>query len=282
MDGYSRIQSMFESFTESERKIATYLLSTGEASRNLTSAGIAQKINVGQSSVVKFAQKMGYNGFSDFKLALWGEAAVDASHMTPIIHSGINAQDSLSVVARKLVSEKCDVLEKTLFLNDEARLSRALHMISQANRILLVGVGASGLVAQDFCYKLLKIGKNVSYQQDTHVQLASAQALSPGDLLFAISLSGTLREVNQCALEAKANGADCLVITGINKNKLHDLADHALYVLSKERSIRSSAMTSRVAQLSLIDILFVGLIQLEPQLATHYIQHSRELIEGLK
>lgn len=282
MDGYSRIQSMLECFTESERKIATYLLNTGESSRNLTSAGIAQKINVGQSSVVKFAQKLGYEGFSDFKLALWGEAVVDKNQGESIIHSSISVHDSLSVVARKLVFEKCDVLEKTLLLNNEARLMQGVHMINQANRILLVGIGASGLVAQDFCYKLLKIGKSVSYQQDAHVQLASAQALSPGDLLLAISLSGALREVNQCAIEAKANGANCLVITSINKNKLHELADHALYVLSKERSIRSSAMTSRIAQMSLIDILFVGLIQLEPQLAAHYIQHSRELIEGLK
>lgn len=67
-------------------------------------------------------------------------------------------------------------------------------MLRQAHRVILVVFGASGLIAKDFAYKLLKIGVTAVAEPDIHVQLAAVQALDKRDWLLAISFSGERRE----------------------------------------------------------------------------------------
>ena len=86
-------------------------------------------------------------------------------------------------------------------------------MLRQARRVMLIGIGASGLVAKDFSFKLLKIGVMAVAEPDMHVQLAAVQALDKRDLLLAISFSGERREINLAAEEARQAGARVLALT---------------------------------------------------------------------
>jgi transcriptional regulator, RpiR family len=106
------------------------------------------------------------------------------------VHNHILSSDTLKIVGEKLLAEKQAALRATLDINSEERLHQALDMLRQARRVMLIGIGASGLVAKDFSFKLLKIGVMAVAEADMHVQLAAVQALDKRDLLLAISFSG--------------------------------------------------------------------------------------------
>lgn len=276
-----RIRQMYPTLAQNDRKLANFLLENAEQARHLSSQKLAQLTGVSQSSVVKFAQKMGYKGFPALKLALSEALAQPQAEPEIAVHNRILGSDALKIVGEKLLLEKQAALRATLDINSEQQLHTALEMLCMARRVVLVGFGASGLVAKDFSFKLLKIGIMAVAESDMHVQLATAQALTKEDLLLAISFSGERREINLAAEEARIAGARVLALTSFSPNGLQQRADHCLYTIAEEPNPRSAAISSSTAQFALTDLLFMALIQHDPDHARNRIRHSEQLMKKL-
>ncbi|CNF19656.1 MurR/RpiR family transcriptional regulator [Yersinia mollaretii] len=274
-----RIRQLYPTLAQNDRKLADFLLANPEQARHLSSQRLALQTGVSQSAVVKFAQKLGYKGFPALKLALSEVVAAPAQAVT--LHNQILSTDSLKTVGEKLLSEKAAALRATLDINSEQRLTQALEMLRAARRIILTGIGASGLVAKDLAYKLLKIGVMAVSETDMHAQLAAVQALDSRDLLLAISFSGERREINLAAEEAQRCGAKVLALTSFSPNSLQQRADHCLYTISEEPAIRSAAISSSTAQYALTDLLFMAMIQQDLESAQDHIKHSAALMKKL-
>lgn len=278
MSSLLRIRQLYPRLALNERRLADFLLSQPDRARHLSSQKLAEEAGVSQSSVVKFAQKLGYKGFPALKLAL-SESLADCDAIT--VHNHILSDDPLKIVGEKLLTEKISAIRATLDINSEEKLMETLHLLKNANRILLVGIGASGLVAKDFSWKLMKIGINAVAEQDMHALLASVQAMAPGDVLLAISYTGERREINLAAQEAAAIGADVVAFTGFTPNALQQCASICLYTVAEEQSTRSAAISSTSAQLALTDLLFMALVQHDPERASSHIRHSEALVKKL-
>lgn len=278
MSSLLRIRQLYPRLALNERRLADFLLSQPDRARHLSSQKLAEESGVSQSSVVKFAQKLGYKGFPALKLAL-SESLADRDAIT--VHNHILSDDPLKVVGEKLLAEKISAIRATLDINSEEKLLETLQLLKNANRILLVGIGASGLVAKDFSWKLMKIGINAVAEQDMHALLASVQAMAPGDVLLAISYTGERREINLAAQEAAQLGVDVLAFTGFTPNSLQQSATICLYTVAEEQSTRSAAISSTSAQLALTDLLFMALVQNDPERASSHIRHSEELVKKL-
>ena len=278
MSSLLRIRQLYPRLALNERRLADFLLSQPDRARHLSSQKLAEEAGVSQSSVVKFAQKLGYKGFPALKLAL-SESLADRDAIT--VHNHILSDDPLKTVGEKLLTEKISAIRATLDINSEEKLMETLHLLKNANRILLVGIGASGLVAKDFSWKLMKIGINAVAEQDMHALLASVQAMAPGDVLLAISYTGERREINLAAQEAVAIGADVVAFTGFTPNALQQCASICLYTVAEEQSTRSAAISSTSAQLALTDLLFMALVQHDPERASSHIRHSEALVKKL-
>lgn len=278
MSSLLRIRQLYPRLALNERRLADFLLSQPDRVRHLSSQKLAEESGVSQSSVVKFAQKLGYKGFPALKLAL-SESLADRDAIT--VHNHILSDDPLKVVGEKLLTEKISAIRATLDINSEEKLLQTLQLLKNANRILLVGIGASGLVAKDFSWKLMKIGINAVAEQDMHALLASVQAMAPGDVLLTISYTGERREINLAAQEAAQLGVDVLAFTGFTPNSLQQCASICLYTVAEEQSTRSAAISSTSAQLALTDLLFMALVQNDPERASSHIRHSEELVKKL-
>jgi DNA-binding MurR/RpiR family transcriptional regulator len=272
---------MYPTLAQNDRKLADFLLNNAEQARHLSSQKLAQLAGVSQSSVVKFAQKLGYKGFPALKLALSETLAQPQAEPVVTVHNHILSSDTLKTVGEKLLAEKQAALRATLDINSEERLHQALDMLRQARRVMLIGIGASGLVAKDFSFKLLKIGVMAVAEADMHVQLAAVQALDKRDLLVAISFSGERREINLAAEEARQAGARVLALTSFSPNGLQQRADHCLYTIAEEPRTRSAAISSSTAQYALTDLLFMALIQHDLDHARDRIRHSEQLMKKL-
>ena len=276
-----RIRQLYPRLAQNDRKLADFLLDQPDKARHLSSQKLAEMAGVSQSGVVKFAQKLGYKGFPALKLAMSESLASPKNNAPVTVHNQILSTDSLHVVGEKLLAEKQAALRATLDINGEPRLKIGLSMLTDARKIVLTGIGASGLVARDLAYKLLKIGVTAIAESDTHVLIATVQALSKKDLLLAISSSGERSEINLAARVARESGAKVLAITGFTPNTLQQQADHCLYTVAELPATRGAALSATTAQYSLTDLLFVALVQQDTEHAPERIRHSEELVKKL-
>jgi DNA-binding MurR/RpiR family transcriptional regulator len=275
------LKAQIDGFTPGERKIAEFVLADPEQAYQMSSASLAQATGRSQSGVVKFCQKLGFRGYQEFKLAV-SQATAQTWHVpTGVVHGTIDASDSFATTIQKLVGSKIHSVQQTLSVNSEHAVRRALDAISAARRLQLVGVGASSLVARDFGYKLQKLGLSVLFDADSHIQIANATTLGPKDVVIALSYSGASLETLRIAEQAHAKGAAVISLTGARPNPLSSLADMQLFIVADEEKARSSAITSRDAQLALADLLFILLVQQMPR-SNDRIQAAERAVSVLK
>lgn len=276
-----RIRQRYPGLAQSDKKLADFILAQPDVARHLSSQQLASEAGVSQSSVVKFSQKLGFKGFPALKLAI-SEALV--SHPNPQavpLHNQIRGDDPLRLVGEKLIQDNVNAMHATLDVNSEEKLQESVQLLRGARRIVLTGIGASGLVARNFGWKLLKIGFNAVVEQDMHALLATVQALGPGDVLVAVSYSGERREINLAADETFRVGGKILAITGFTPNTLQQRASHCLYTIAEEQATRSAAISSSSAQMMLTDLLFMALVQQDIEHAPERIRHSEALVKKL-
>ena len=277
-----RIRQRYAGFAQSDKKLADFLLSQPDRARHLSSQQLASEAGVSQSSVVKFAQKIGFKGFPALKLAISEALVSNPNPQSMPVHNQIRGDDPMRLVGEKLIKENVAAMHATLDVNTEEKLLlESVAMLRGARRIILTGIGASGLVARNFGCKLTKIGLNAIVEQDMHALLATVQAMDPDDLLLAISYSGERREINMATDEALRVGGKILAITGFTPNALQQRATRCLYTITEEQATRSAAISSTSAQMMLTDLLFMALVQQDLERAPERIRHSEELVKKL-
>jgi DNA-binding MurR/RpiR family transcriptional regulator len=275
------LEAKMGAMTQADRQIAQYIIDHPDLMVNLSSAALAQATGRSQSSVVKFSQKLGYAGYQQLKLAVNKAKAIEWHAPGGVIHGTIEASDSYMTILQKLTGSKLLSMRETSAANSEHTIDLALEALADARRIQLAGVGASSLVARDFSYKLLKLGRSVLLDSDTHIQISNTSALTSADVLIALSHSGRSVETLRIAELAKTRGATIISVTGMQPNPLLDLAHIHLFTVGDEERVRSSAITSRDAQLMLTDMLFILLLRRQSD-AHDYIHRSETAVTVLK
>ncbi|EEX35819.1 MULTISPECIES: MurR/RpiR family transcriptional regulator [Vibrio] len=268
----NRMISRRTQLSANELKIADWILAHPQQAALMTSLQLAEQVSASQSSIIKFAQKMGFKGYSAFKLLLVEELSrKQALESTPVQHN-IFINDPLAVIAQKLVQAKTDAMFHTTNALCFEQFHHAVNWINQAHRVQIVGIGGSALTGKDLAFKLLKLGITALAEQDSHVQIATARTLRPQDVQIAISFSGDRKEVFIAAEAAKQQGAKVIALTAPKKSKLRQLADIALDTIADETQHRSSSIASRTAQNVLTDLLFISLVQQREDSARQLIE----------
>ena len=275
------LSAQLDSLTAADRQIAQFIIDHPNEMLGMSSAALAEATGRSQSSVVKFSQKLGYGGYQQLKLAVNKAKALEGHAPAGVIHGTIDASDSYVTILQKLIGSKLLSMRETTAANGEETIDSALDALVGARKIQLAGVGASSLVAKDFSYKLLKLGRTVLLDSDPHIQSSHASALDGSDVLVALSHSGRSVEILRIAELAKQRGATIVSVTGLQPNPLLEMADISLYTVADEERVRSSAITSRDAQLMLMDMLFILLLRRQSD-AYDYIHRSEAAVTVLK
>lgn len=276
-----KIREVYQELTPTEQKIADYIIEQGAEVSALSAAELAELVKTSPPSVIRFARKLGYAGFQDMKLGLAKDAVLQDKQQDKL-YEAVGLHDSTKEIIYKIGKENINAIEETTTLLDEEAISKAIHSMSKANSINIFGVGASGLVGLDLQYKLMRINKKASMYMDSHTQMASAIHLGKGDVAIGISHSGRTLEVYKSLETAKARGATTISITKYGKNPLSDLSDINLFTASVEKNLRTGAIASRIAQLTIVDILFIGIARENFNDISKYIQTTREIVEDFK
>ena len=278
-----KLKEYQESFTKNEKKISNFLLENTDEIKVLNTYDLAIKCDVSQASVVRFAKKLGFKGFPEFKIALAGDLAMRNNEKEiNIIYDEIQFDDSTETLAKKVVYENIKSVEDTYKILNFEEIEKAAKTIDKANRIFILGAGFSGIIARDFQYKLWELGKNVIFETDQHIQLTNASTAGEGDVVFVISYSGQTLDIYQSILEFKDRGVKVITLTKFAANPIKDIGDVSLSTIVEKSNLRSTSLSSRMAQLTVIDILYVKLIQMDRDKANKLIGDAVESVKKFK
>ena len=266
-----RIAALHKSLTQSEQKIAAALL--GHREPFLLSIGeLAKLAGVAEATVVRFYRRLGFSSYQEMKVALAQEATLETS---AAVYEEVEVEDSPEEILLKVTNQSIDALRTTQALVDKEAFARAADWIAQASRLFFFGVGASGAVAQDAAHKFLRLGGTCVALTDSHLQAITASHLRPDDVVVAISHSGESVEVLDAVRLARERTEKIIGITGYVNSSLCSLVGAALVTAAREARYRSDAMASRLAQLVLIDALYVSTVCRRGQAAIEAVNRSR-------
>lgn len=274
-----QIKSLYEDFSPKEQAIATYILENPDKVAHSSISDLSTELGIADSTFFQFTKTLGYSGFKDFKLALLKQEN-DLSAVT--IHENVQKDDSVLVMAEKVFDSNMKTLTDTRKLLKEADLNKAIKLISESRRLYFFGVGGSEIVATDAYHKFLRSPIPVGHSTDYHIQLMEASLLTQADCAILISHSGKSKETIHIAEAAKKAGAKIIVVTSQANSPLAKLGDVVFISISEEIEFRSEALASRIAQLSIIDSLFVILMFNNREQAQNTIAKVRSVILGIK
>lgn len=275
-----KIKSTIDDQSKTHKKIGKYVLENMYNIKNLTSTELAKNINVGQSSIIKFIKIIGFNKFSEFKMSISEDIGKENSKKH-VLHNDISLEDSLYQASKKISYNHIKSIEESINHLSFEVLEETIEVLLNSKKIILLGIGASSLVAKDFQHKLEKIGKVVLHDSDYHVQITQAICAKKGDAVFAISHSGETNIIIETLKEVKKGTATIISLTGKKNNSISKLSHINLYTKAVENFFRISALSSRIVQLTLIDILFVGILKKDHVKPLEYIERNKKVISRL-
>jgi RpiR family carbohydrate utilization transcriptional regulator len=259
--------------SKSARKIAAHVLSDPQAVVSMSIATLATQVGVSEPTVNRFCTGLGLKGFPDFKLSLAGELA----RRQPGITRDISADDSSSHVIAKIFESTHACMNSVQDSLDDRIVEEVVTALDSARSIVLCGLGASASVAMDAQHKLLRFGTPVIAHTDVINQRMTTASLTGTDCLICISYTGRTKAMVEVAQLGLASGATIIGITTPGS----PLARHCELILpvsSEEDTELYTPMTSRIAQLVLVDVLATRLaIKKGPEFSTHLRQVKESL-----
>jgi DNA-binding MurR/RpiR family transcriptional regulator len=275
-----KIRAFQNELSPNERKIARFILSNPALIRDYSSQNLANSVGVSQSSIVKFSQKLGYQGFPDLKLAIHEDVLLGENGDAAGGERERTAGPADGPARERLYRAKIEAMRSTLQLNDEQRLMAAVEVLEGAERIQIIALGAGSMVARNLASQLIQIGRSVIAEVDTYMQLSSVATLGKRDALFLISFSGESPKILEIVKQARKAGAKIVTLTNYNANPIRALADVRLYSVGRVDEFEIPQIVSGTSQQFVVDLLFSQLVQRDPR-ARELLARSRKLVDSL-
>ncbi len=279
-----RVNSIYDSLSNAEKKAATYFLNNVESVFDKPIAELAEESGASKVAWVRFCKAIGFDGLKDLKKSLVGELfrTTDTEDTEYLIYSDIREAADIEQVILNVKNRTIRDAQDTAKLLDPQAMEKAAKLITEARTVRLFGLGASALVAEDLFGKLLRIDKNVCFSKDLHVQLSYASNMAPADAAVLFSTSGKTSEILEILSLAQKCGTPTIAFTTFGKNPLAINSDIPLYISSSENTPRSGAMSSRIAQLMSVDILFTAVAKLNYDRVVPKLENSLRSIQSHK
>ncbi len=254
-----RFQEYAPKASGAEKGIVKFLLESPELVAGCSIQQLAGKTFSSPSTIIRLCHKTGFEGYKDFHKSLLYELAV-RKEAGKEFQEELCKDDGLENIVNKVTYKNMVALEKTKKLADSEVLEKCVDLLVECRHICFFGMGASLLVAKDAYLKFLRVDKSCFINDDWHAQLLQAKNMKKKDAALIISYSGMTGEMLQCAKTVKESGAPIIAITRFEDSALRRMADYNLCVSAPEYVFRSGAMTSRISQLNMIDILYTAYI----------------------
>ena len=272
-----KMRALEDSLSPTERRVVEYIMQNPQQVIYLSVADLAEQSRVSDAAVIRTCRKLGVSGYQELKVTL----AQDLVAPLQRIHQEVQAGDTAAAVLDKVFGEVQYTLQYTHDTLRAAELEKAAAAIQTARRIAIFGLGNSHAVALDLQHKLMRLGLPAVAYTDNHMQAIGAAYLGKGDVVFAISHSGSSRDIVDSVRLARGAGALVISLTNMGRSPLSRESDITLHTASQETKYRIVALSSRIAQMAIIDTLYT-IIALQKQDALEGFHRVETALEQKK
>ena len=254
-DILSIIQTNMNTFSKGQKLIGRFILDSYDKAAFMTASKLGKTVNVSESTVVRFAAELGYDGYPAMQKALQEmiRNKLTSIQRIEVSNDRIGNQDILSMVMQSDVEKIRMTLEEV----DRDSFDRAVDAIVSARRIYILGVRSASAIASFLAFYFNLIFEDVVHIHSTSVSEVFEQLLriGPRDVIIGISFPRYSRRTVKAMEFARDRGAQVVAITDSETSPLTAIATHTLMA----KSDMASFVDSLVAPLSLVNALIVAL-----------------------
>lgn len=271
------LEDLYPTLSPIEQVIATHFMKHTEELTSQPILLIAQQCGTSKSAVVRLCKRLGFIGYKDFLTSLSAELAVRQKDLLQE-YSDIYPDHSVGKICAIVTQNHIQALESTLRLIDIKSVEQAVEAIGKTTRLDFYGVGNSGIVADDAELKFRRIGYMTYSATDKHRMVIAAATLQRHDVAIFFSYYGMTKDILDTLDIAKTQGATTIAITCKRDSPLHEKADIVLTTASTESLTRSGAMTSRIAMLSVLDMVFTAVSSINYKKFKKVLDYTAEIV----
>jgi len=256
-----RIRSLLPGLARAEQRVAKVVLDSPSTVARRSITEVAEAAGTSETTVTRFCKAIGVGGYPELRIALAADTARSEARAERDLGGEIGPDDDMATVITKVTFADARAVEETAAQLDTEIMEKVVEALASAGRVDVYGVAASATVAADLQQKLHRIGRVSFAWSDTHIMLTSAAVLGRGDVAVGISHTGATADTVEALREARRAGATTVALTNYPTAPISEVADLVLTTAARETTFRSGATASRIAQLTVVDCLFIGIAQ---------------------
>ncbi|HEX7307339.1 MurR/RpiR family transcriptional regulator [Lentzea sp.] len=275
-----KIRSLLPGLARAEQRVAKVVLENPATVAHRSITEVAEQAGTSETTVTRFCKAIGVGGYPELRIALAADTARSQARANHNMGGDIGPGDDLRQVVGKVAFADARAVEETAEQLDVEALDKVVQAVAGARRVDVYGFGASAFVAFDLQQKLHRIGLTCFAWNDTHIALTSAAVLTEADVAVGISHTGSTSETVEALRVARETGATTVALTNFPRSPITEVSDHVLTTAARETTFRSGAMASRIAQLTVIDCLFIGVAQHHVDTAKTALEATYEAVSG--
>lgn len=269
---FNRITREYYQLTASEKKLANFVVANGQRSQSMSISELAAACGVAEATISRFCRRMGYRGYSAFRLAI---AASTASRMDsgPLMGE-IQPNDSVPTLCSKLACTEIEAIRETQSLIRPDILQATASILLASEKVLCMGQGGSMLLAEEASHLFTTVFPGFFPVPDSHMQVIAASNLTKKDAILFFSYSGATKDLMDVLRIAKQQQAKIVLVTRYPGSPGALMADAVLQCGSTEGPLQLGSVAARIAQLYLIDVLFSEMCRRDLE----HCKHQREMV----
>lgn len=270
-----RIDQLRDDLSPAERRVADWMLAHPRETLSSTLAALAQKVGTSEPTVVRFCRRAGADGFSDLKLRLAEALSRPASYL----HRDVMPGDSVGDAVMKVMDRSVHALLSVRDLASSLPFEPAVAAMRGARQWVFCGLGASGDVARDACQKFFRLGVPCASQTDTPSILQTAAVAGPDDVLLLVSHTGRWQDLARAQQQARDAGAYVIALTQAASPMARAASLAFEFEVGEDANVYTP-MSSRLAQLAVLDALQVALALALGEAADRNLQRSKQALSA--
>lgn len=251
----TKIQEKMDTFSKGQRRIAQFISEQYDKAAYITAAKLGKTVGVSESTVVRFAGELGYDGYPGMQRALRSmiRTRLTAAQRIEVASGRIGGGD----VLQKVLDDDIENIRATLAEIDREEFEKITETLVCAQRVYIIGVRSSASLASFLSFYLNLILPNVRHVQTSTASELFEQILriGEGDVLVAISFPRYSKRTRKAISYAKSRGAAVVGITDSRNSPIAQEADMSLTA----KSDMASFADSLAAPLSVINALIASI-----------------------
>ena len=267
------ITNALPDLTPSEQRVGRWILRHPKEAANTTLAKLAVECETSEPTVVRFCRHVGLGGFRELAIRLTEALSSPSTY----VHRNVSADDSIADAVIKVMDTSIQSLVEMRAQLSSMPINAAVGAMQDARQIVFAGLGASGQVARDACHKFFRLGIPCTALHDTTMILQFAAIADARDVLILLSHSGRWQEFGRAAKMARERGATVIAVTSPDSVFAGEASLLFPCSVVEDTNI-FTPMSSRLAQLALLDAIQVALALAQGEVAGDNLRRSKDAL----